>query len=86
MDSTKPLAAAIRKILHQDWDPIGCGVPEDEYDSYLWPVLRLLQDGAAREDIADYLRTAARESMSCNVPEQRLSIVLDKLMALRPIA
>lgn len=84
MDSTKAQAAAIRKILHQDWDPIGCGVPEDEYDSYLWPVLRLLQDGAARDDIADYLRTAARESMSCTVPEQRLSLVLDALMALRP--
>jgi len=61
-------------------------VPEDEYDSYLWPVLRLLQDGAAREHIADYLRTAANESMSCNVPEQRLCIVMDKLMALRPMA
>lgn len=86
MDSTKAEAAAIRKILHQDWDPIGCGVPEDEYDSYLWPVLRLLQDGAAREEIADYLRTAAREAMTCTVPEQRLSLVLDKLMALRPAA
>lgn len=86
MDSTKSQAAAIRKILHQDWDPIGCGAPEDEYDSYLWPVLRLLQDGASREDIADYLRTAARESMSCTVPEQRLSLVVDKLMALRPAA
>lgn len=78
-------AVAIRKILHQDWDPIGCGVPEDEYDSYLWPVLRLLDDGATREAIAGYLRTAARESMSCTVPEERLSLVLDKIFALRPV-
>ncbi len=83
MDLTKTRTTAIRKILHQDWDPIGCGVPEDEYDSYLWPVLRLLQDGAPREAVADYLRTAATDSMSCTVPEQRLSLVLDKLMALR---
>lgn len=86
MDLTKTRTTAIRKILHQDWDPIGCGVPEDEYDSYLWAVLRLLHEGAAREDIADYLRTVARESMSCTVPEERLSLVLDKLLALRASA
>ncbi len=85
MNAWKADAAAIRKILHQDWDPIGCGVPEDEYDSYLWPVLRLLDGGASREGIADYLRTAARESMSSTVPEERLSVVLDKILALRPV-
>ena len=26
--------AKVRAILHGDWDPIGCGVPEDEYDDY----------------------------------------------------
>lgn len=82
MKDVKAHAAAVRAILHQDWDPIGCGVPEDEYDSYLWPVLRLLQDGASREVVADYLRSAAAESMSCTVPEERLSLVLDKLLAL----
>ena len=33
---------AINTILWQDWDPIGCGVPEDEYESYVWPVYKLL--------------------------------------------
>jgi len=82
MDALKAESAAIRKILHQDWDPIGCGVPEEEYDSYLWPVLALLQKGASRDDLAAYLRTAASESMSSLVPEARLARVLDKLMAL----
>ncbi len=83
MDTWKANAAAIRRVLHQDWDPIGGGVPEDEYDTCLWPVLRLLQDGAPREAIGDYLRTTARDAMSCTVPEERLCLVLDKLMALR---
>lgn len=83
MVDVKTHAAAIRKILHQDWDPIGCGVPEDEYDSYVWPVLRLLQDGVSRETLANYLRTTAAEAMSCTVPEERLALVLDKLLALR---
>jgi hypothetical protein len=82
-ETAKASAAAVRTILHQDWDPIGCGVPEDEYDSYLWPVLKLLQEDAPRAAIEDYLRTAARESMSCTVPEKRLTVVVDKLLALR---
>ncbi len=75
--------ARVQAILHRDWDPIGCGVPLDEYDSYAWPVLRLLEAGAARAEIEDYLRTAAREAMSCFVPEDRLAGVVDQLMALR---
>lgn len=82
MESLKADAAAVRRILHQDWDPIGCGVPEDEYDSYLWPVLRLLQEGAPREEVADYLRRTADETIGCPVPAERLAIVLDKLMTL----
>lgn len=82
-DAIESSASAVRTILHRDWDPIGCGVPEDEYDSYLWPVLKLLQDGAPRAAIEDYLRTAARDSMSCTVPEKRLTVVVDKLLALR---
>ena len=82
IDRWRSDAAAIRKILHQDWDPIGCGVPEDEYDSYLWPVLGLLQEGAPREEVADYLRNTARDAMSSSVPEARLVVVQDKFMAL----
>lgn len=82
-DKINASAAAVRTILHQDWDPIGCGVPEDEYDSYLWPVLKLLQDGAPPAAIADYLRNAARDAMSSTVPEERLALVVDKLLALR---
>jgi hypothetical protein len=35
---------AIRQVLYRDWDPIGvCGVaPEDEYDSYIGGVYRIL--------------------------------------------
>jgi hypothetical protein len=25
---------AIRRVLMPEWDPIGCGAPDDEYDSY----------------------------------------------------
>ena len=74
----------VRAILHGEWDPIGCGVPLDEYDSYAWPVLDLLQKKASRAEVEAYLRWAADEAMSSPVPEDRLASVLDKLMALAP--
>jgi len=79
---TKAETRAINTILWQDWDPIGCGVPEDEYWSYVWPVYTLLIDGAPREDVADYLRWVADEHITCPVPENRLQAVVDKLLAL----
>jgi hypothetical protein len=79
---TRAGAAAIRKIFHQDWDPIGCGVPEDEYDRYLWPVYRLLMRNAPRKEVTAYLRRAADRSMISPVPEPRLTLVVDRLMAL----
>jgi hypothetical protein len=48
------LYAAVRKILWEDWDPIGCGVPEDEYDSYATPVVHLILRRRSAE-IAGYL-------------------------------
>lgn len=53
---TKAVPAAVRLILHRDWDPIGCGVPEDEYDSCVWPVYALLVRGAPRGEVTSYLR------------------------------
>lgn len=72
----------VRAILHGEWDPIGCGVPPDEYDSYAWPVLAMLQRNATREEVETYLRWAADEAMRSPVLPQRLASVLDTLMAL----
>lgn len=74
---------AVRKILWEDWDPIGCGVPQDEYDDYAGPVLRLLIEGKAAAEIADYLRITAAETIACPVSEHKLAIVVDKLLDLR---
>lgn len=72
----------VRAILHGEWDPIGCGVPIDEYDSYAWPVLAMLQRKADRGEVEAYLRWAADEAMQSPVPPVRLASVLDRLMTL----
>jgi hypothetical protein len=72
----------VQAILHADRDPIGSGVPLDAYDSYAWPLVKLLQAAAPREEIARYLREAAA-GMVFPVPEARVRIVMDRLMAVR---
>ena len=45
----------VNKILHKDWDPIGCGVPEDEYISYAKVVHNLLNHKCNEFIIGQYL-------------------------------
>jgi hypothetical protein len=53
--------------LWQVWDPIGMmdttGAPQDEYDSYLDPTVRLLERGASTEEIEAYLEWVALKRM-----------------------
>ncbi len=74
---------SVRAILWRDWDPIGCGVPEDEYDDYVPPVVAMLTQGKTRADVADYLRVTAAETIACPVSEEKLALVVDKLFALK---
>ena len=76
---TKAQARAINAILWRDWDPIGAAAPEDEYESCVWPVYKLLIEAKPREDVAAYLRRAAGDLI---VPEERLNKVVDKLISL----
>jgi hypothetical protein len=53
--------------LWQSWDPIGMmdipGAPQDEYDSYLEPTVRLLERGASVDEIEAYLEWVAYKRM-----------------------
>jgi hypothetical protein len=46
---------AIRRILMSEWGPIGCGVPQDEYDSYIPAIYRLLRARVSVEELASHL-------------------------------
>jgi hypothetical protein len=59
-------AADLRRILMEDWDPIGVrGVPEaaDEYDSYLPQIGSRLRDGATKEELVAYLTSIEEDRM-----------------------
>lgn len=73
---------SVRKILWEDWDPIGCGVPQDEYDDYVPAVLRILLEHKGRTALVDYLRVTAAETTGCPVSDEKLGHVADALLAL----
>jgi len=57
------LIKPVRDVLVRDWDPIGCGVPEDEYDSYVPGIIELLLQGADSQQISDHLCTLETVNM-----------------------
>jgi hypothetical protein len=57
-------------LLWATWDPIGVGVPLDEYDNYAPPVWTLLARGASEEEIASHLRDVRERMMEVGGDEQ----------------
>lgn len=59
-------AEQVRVILLRHWDPIGVvdeSAAQDEYDSYVTAVVRLVLSGATSETIANHLLAIEREQM-----------------------
>ena len=75
-------ARAINMVLWRDWDPIG-GVPESEYEDYVWPIYRLLAAGAERNLVGAFLLYVATDKLGLTkIDEARLDLALDNLMAI----
>jgi hypothetical protein len=45
----------LREIGLRDWNPIGAGVPIDEYDTYLLRAAGQIVNGKSDDAVADYL-------------------------------
>jgi len=75
---------SIRHILFYDWDPIGINDsgPDDEYDSYVGGIYRLLTSGASEYQIIERLYQLETISMGLNGYRERLKNVAEKLMKL----
>jgi hypothetical protein len=54
-------------LLWGAWDPIGAGVPLDEYAGYVPRIASLLGSRASRDAIANELERIARESMALDL-------------------
>ena len=75
----------IRHILLHEWDPIGVQDEpnaQDEYDSYVGDVYRLLADGASSRMVAEHLARIEGEQMGLPSSIERRISVATKLCGL----
>lgn len=80
------LDACIKKILFQDWDPIGINKllgAEDEYDGYVPNLRKLLLSGASDCEICEYLRWIEVEYMGLDGNEDSRREVAGKIGRLK---
>jgi len=75
---------SIRQILFNDWDPIGINdsAPDDEYDSYIAGVYRLLVSGASGSEISEHLRQIEITQIEVATNPDHRKMVADKLKSL----
>jgi len=70
----------IGKVLWEDWNPIGCEVPRDEYDAYVGPIYSLLSRGALAADIARHLSSVEMDAITGHqIDPSRLMNIANKL-------
>ena len=73
----------VRRVLYEIWNPVGAsGLPADEYDSYVWPILRLLREGADAESLTDHLIGVEKHWFSRSSEGAQLAPVVAALLAL----
>ena len=85
-DRARQYHAAIRTVLLTEWDPIGVSqVPEaqDEYDSYVGGVYKLLITHANRNELFLHLWQIETEHMGLSGNRQQTEAIVDRLLKLR---
>jgi len=85
LEQAKTLHHEIRKALIEEWDPIGVGeIPEaqDEYDSYVPTIYKMLIARKPKHEIFDYLWWLETEHMGLTGDRQRTEQFAGKLLKL----
>lgn len=78
----KRLLAQVDAVLWNNWNPIGCSVPEDEYTTYAGQIVRMLMEGKPREEVVSYLCQAYEQVRGEKTDGFGERLVVDKIMAL----
>jgi hypothetical protein len=84
-ERAKEIQEAIRQVLLHEWDPIGVSdIPEaqDEYDSYVGGIYRLLASGASEYQIVERLYNLETVDMGLPGNREGLKRVAEKLAEL----
>ena len=72
----------VRHVLLTVWNPIGCPVPDDEYDSYVPHITGMLISGADGHRLTDHLFGLETVSMGLLGDRARCSRTAERLLAI----
>jgi hypothetical protein len=78
----KTMIKQVDAILWTFWNPISCGVPEDEYTSYAPVVARMVLEDRPVEELAGHLSRIREEAMGLGPNEYADHAVAVRLKAL----
>jgi hypothetical protein len=85
-DRARHIQENIRDVLLHDWDPIdvqNVRGAQDEYDSYVGEVYRLLTSGASEKQIVEHLWQIETVTMGLSTPDRtKLRPVARRLLGL----
>lgn len=74
---------AVRHVLRTVWNPVGVdGLPEDEYDSYVWPIVGLLREGADALRLEEHLIEVEQFYFGFEPHQAKLAPVAQSLLSL----
>jgi hypothetical protein len=77
-----PELERIKRLLWVEWDPIGCGAPQDEYHSYAFQVFIKLNNGQGSGELAQYLEWVETDYMGLSHSSGRAKDIAHKLVAI----
>jgi hypothetical protein len=83
MNNNKFIMNEIKTILLKEWDPIGIqSIPEaqDEYDSYIFSIYKLIQLKKSEEELFNYLWWIKTEHMGLPGNKQHTKTIVHKLI------
>jgi len=86
VDRARRYHEGIRRILLQDWDPIGVAdvaEAQDEYDSYIGKIYGMLIRHEPRHKLVDHLWWIETDSMGLAGNHQHTEAIADRLLNLR---
>ena len=75
---TKLQWAELRTMLNE-WDPIG-GCPEDEYDCFIGPIIKILQKDQGKGELTNFLISHLEEHMGLQAKHHKPDEFAEKLL------
>ncbi len=85
-DKFKEFAKIVDVLLWKEWDPIGCGVPADEYTTYAYTTAGIVWRNENKELMLEFLHWVENDYIGLDCTREQADLrnipVVDKIVEL----